>query len=537
MEPVSEPQGGLRMGTAPARWVLLATVLGSGLAMLDATVVNVALERIGRDLDADFAGLQWTVNAYTLTLAALILLGGSLSDRFGRRKIFIVGVCWFALASLLCGLAPNIGTLVAARALQGVGGALLTPGSLAIISASFHGPDRAAAVGAWSGLGGVAGAIGPFVGGWLVELNWRLVFLINLPVAAVVVLVAARYVPESRDPMAMPRLDWPGTVLVVVGLGALTYALTAAGDGAGTAVWLTGALGVLALAALVQVERRSAHPLVPPVIFRNRQFTAANVVTFLVYAALGAVFVLLVLHLQVVAGFSPLASGTALLPVTLLMLVFSARVGALAQRIGPRPLLTAGPLVAGMGVLLMLRIGPEASYVGDVLPAAVLFGAGLTLLVAPLTATVLDSASDRFAGVASGVNNAVARAAGLLAVAVVPLAAGIGGDDYTDPPAFAAGFRTAVWIIAGMLFAGAALAAALVRSPLAAGAAPVGPGDAGREHGRLRMEECLQCGVDGPVLHPGPDGVTDGAAPRPAGGGVRPPRDDLPVRPEPRSGS
>ncbi|WP_347059968.1 MFS transporter [Blastococcus sp. HT6-30] len=460
---------GLRMGTAHGRWVLLATVLGSGVAMLDATVVNVALERIGTDLGADFAGLQWTVNAYTLTLAALILLGGSLSDRFGRRRVFIVGVCWFAAASALCGLAPDIGTLVAARALQGVGGALLTPGSLAIISASFSGPDRAAAVGAWSGLSGVAAAIGPFVGGWLVEWSWRAVFLINLPLAALVVAVAARHVPESRDPAAAPRLDWAGTALVAAGLGALTYALTAAGDGgAGTGTWLLGAVGALALAAFVGVERRSEHPLVPPALFADRQFAAANAVTLFVYAALGGLFVLLVLQLQVVSGYSPLLAGTALLPVTGLMLVFSARVGALAQRIGPRALLTAGPLVAAGGVLLMLRIGPDASYLGDVLPSVALFGVGLTLLVAPLTATVLDSAEDRYAGVASGVNNAVARAAGLLAVAVVPVAAGLGGDDYTEPATFAEGFRAALLILAALLVAGSALAVGYVRRPLGA---------------------------------------------------------------------
>lgn len=458
---------GLRMGTPPARWVLLATVLGSGVAMLDATVVNVALERIGADLRADFAGLQWTVNAYTLTLAALILLGGSLSDRYGRRRIFVVGVVWFALASLLCGLAPDIGTLVAARALQGVGGALLTPGSLAIISASFSGQDRAAAVGAWSGLSGVAAAIGPFVGGWLVEWSWRAVFLINVPVAVLVVAVAARHVPESRDPDAAARLDWSGTALVAAGLGALTFALTAAGEpGGGPRVWVSAGAGALALTAFVAVERRSRHPLVPPALFTDRQFNAANATTLFVYAALGALFVLLVLQLQVVSGFSPLLAGTALLPVTVLMLLFSARVGALAQRIGPRPLLTAGPLVAAAGVLLMLRIGPQATYLGDVLPAVSVFGAGLTLLVAPLTATVLDSAADRFAGVASGVNNAVARAAGLLAVAVVPVAAGLGGADHTDPTAFAAGFRTATLIMAGLLLAGALVSVAFVRRPL-----------------------------------------------------------------------
>ncbi len=486
----------LRMGTPQARWVLLTTVLGSSLAMLDATVVNVALERIGADLGAGFSGLQWTVNAYTLTLAALILLGGSLSDRFGRRRVFVVGVCWFAAASLLCGLAWDIETLIAARALQGVGGALLTPGSLAIISASFAGADRAAAVGAWSGLGGVAGAVGPFLGGWLVEWNWRAVFLLNLPLALLVVLVAARHVPETRDPAAAPHLDLTGTVLVTLGLGTLTYALTAAGgDTSATTVWAVAGTGVLALLLFVRVELRSPHPLVPPALFRSRRFTAANLVTLLVYAALGVVFVLLVLHLQLVSGFSPLLAGTALLPVTALMLVFSARVGALAQRIGPRPLLTAGPLVAAGGVLLMLRIGPGASYVADVLPAAVVFGAGLTLLVAPLTATVLSSTEDRFAGVASGVNNAVARAAGLLAVAVVPVVAGLGGEAYTDPAAFADGFRTAVLVLAALLGAGAVVSALLI--------GPRGtPPDAGAPRGRLLVEECMHCGVAGPQVHP-----------------------------------
>ena len=490
------PAQTLRMGTAQARWVLLATVLGSSLAMLDATVVNVALERIGDDLGADFAGLQWTVNAYTLTLASLILLGGSLSDRYGRRRVFVVGVCWFAAASALCGLAWSTEALVAARALQGVGGALLTPGSLAIISASFAGDDRSAAVGAWSGLGGVAGAVGPFLGGWLVDWNWRAVFLLNLPLALLVVLVAGRHVPETRDPAAAPHLDTTGTVLVAVGLGGLTYALTGTGGSTSAGVLVAvGAAGVLALALFVRVERRSSHPLVPPVLFRSRRFTAANLVTLLVYAALGVVFVLLVLQLQVVSGYSALLAGTALLPVTVLMLLFSARVGALAQRIGPRPPLTAGPLVAAGGVLLMLRIGPDASYLADVLPATVVFGAGLTLLVAPLTATVLSSAEDRFAGVASGVNNAVARAAGLLAVAVVPTVAGIGGDDYADPGAFDAGFRTAVLILAALLVAGAVVAAALV------GGRELRPGEE-PEPGRIRLEECAHCAVTGPQVHP-----------------------------------
>jgi EmrB/QacA subfamily drug resistance transporter len=488
--------GELRMGTAAGRWVLTTTVLGSGLVMIDGTVVNVALERIGTELDAGFTGLQWTVNAYTLTLAALILLGGSLGDHLGRRRVFLIGVVWFAVASLACGLAPDIGTLIAARALQGVGGALLTPGSLALISASFHGRDRAAAVGAWSGLGGVAGAVGPFLGGWLVEWNWRAVFLINLPLAALIVAITLRHVPESRDAESASGLDVTGTVLAVVGLGALTYGLTGLGEhGADPLLLGCVAVGVLALVAFVLVERRSRHPLVPPVLFRDPTFSAANAATMLIYGAMGAVFLLLVLQLQTVAGFSPLAAGTALLPVTAVMLVFSARAGALAGRIGPRLPMTIGPLVSAAGLLLLLRVDASASWAGHVLPAMLVFGAGLALTVAPLTATVLDAAPDRFAGAASGVNNAVARAAGLLAVAVVPGLAGIGGDDYTDPAAFGAGFRVAMLIGAGLLVLAAVVAFALIRRPLVASTTP--------DPERVRVEECLHCPVSGPAMHPG----------------------------------
>ena len=480
------------MGTAAGRWVLTTTVLGTGMAFLDATVVNVALERIGTDFGADFTGLQWTVNAYTLTLAAFILLGGSLGDHFGRRRVFVVGVAWFALASLLCGLAPNIGTLIAARALQGVGGALLTPGSLALISASFHGPDRAAAIGAWSGLSGIAGAIGPFLGGWLVEWNWRTIFLINLPLAALIVIIALRHVPESRDTESAPGLDVAGTVVGAVGLGALTYGLTGLGErGADPLLLAAVGLGVLALVAFVLVERRSPHPSVPPTLFANPTFSAANAVTLLVYGALGVVWMLLVLQLQVVAGFTPLAAGTALLPVTVIMLVFSARAGALAGRIGPRLPMTLGPLLSAAGLLLLLRVDQTTSWLVDVLPGVTLFGAGLTLTVAPLTSTVLDAAPDRFAGAASGVNNAVARAAGLLAVAVVPGLAGISGAVYTVPVAFNAGFRTAMMISAGLLVAAAAVAFTLLRRPRRECAPD-----------RLRIEEYPHCGVTGPQVYP-----------------------------------
>ena len=484
----AHPDAQVSLDEARGRWVLLAAVLGSGVAMLDATVVNIALPRIGEELGAEFSGLQWTVNGYTLTLASLILLGGSLGDRFGRRRVFVIGTVWFALASLLCGLAPNVETLVAARMLQGVGGALLTPGSLALLQASFREGDRARAIGAWSGLGGVAGALGPFLGGTLVEVSWRLVFLVNLPLAAVVVAVALRHVPESYDREMDPRLDLAGAALGALGLAGTTYALVGLGDGGLDAASAgAGLLGVGGLVAFVLVERRSSHPMLPVDLFSSRQFTAANLVTFAVYAALGGVFFLLVLHLQVVAGFAPLAAGLALLPITALMLLLSARAGALAQRIGPRLPMTAGPLLCAAGLLLLLRVGPDASYVRDVLPAVGVFGLGLATTVAPLTATVLAAAPTRHAGVASGVNNAVARAAGLLAVAALPVLAGISGDDYRDATAFAGGFRTAMLLCAGLLLLGGVLSALTIS-------------DAGVRAAALPDRES-HCAVDGPPLH------------------------------------
>jgi EmrB/QacA subfamily drug resistance transporter len=490
------PSTGARMGTPAGRWVLLATISGSGMALLDATVVNIALPSIAADLGTDFRTLQWIVNAYTLTLAALILLAGALGDHFGRRRIFLLGVVWFAIASLLCGLAPTAEFLVAARALQGIGGALLTPGSLAIISSTFVATDRAKAVGAWSGLGGVAAAIGPFAGGWLVALDWRAVFLVNLPVAAFVVVVSLRHVPESLDTQSPPGLDVAGATLAAVGLAGVTYALTSLGEGGsgGGGVVVSSVLGVTALLVFVLVERRSPHPLVPLGLFADRSFSVANVVTLLVYAGLGVFFFLLVLQLQIVAGFSPLVAGSALLPVTVLMLLLSARAGALAERIGPRLLMTVGPLLAAMGFLLTLRIGTDASYLTDVLPAVVVLGLGLSLTVAPLTATVLNSADPRYAGTASGVNNAIARSGGLLAVAVIPVAAGLGGTDYTDPLSFSPGFQTAMLISAALLALGALMALALLREPR-----PVRiPG----VPERLPVERCSHCGVTGPQLHP-----------------------------------
>ncbi|MFF5705035.1 MFS transporter [Streptomyces sp. NPDC012794] len=491
--PAAEPEVALR--SARGRWVLAATVLGSAMALLDSTVVNVALPRIGRDLGADLAVLQWTVNAYLLTLAGLILVGGALGDRFGRRRIFVLGVVWFAVGSLLCGLAPNAGILIAARALQGIGGALLTPGSLALIQGSIRPADRARAVGLWSGFGGVGAAVGPFLGGWLVDgPGWRWVFLINVPVAALCVPAALKHIPESRDPQASGRFDVLGAVLGAAALALLTYALIEARSA--TAPVVGAAVGGVLLAVLfVYVERRRPDPMLPPGIFSSRQFTAVNLVTLFVYAAFGGFFFLVVLQLQVVAGYSALGAGAALLPTTVLMLLLSSRAGELGERIGPRVPLTLGPLLCAAGTLLMQRAGPDASYARDVLPAMVVMGAGMALLVAPLTSTVLASVPTGRAGLASGINNAAARAAGLLAVAALPLLAGMGPDAYLSAGAFDGAFGRAMLWCAGALVAGAVTAWATVRAP-----------EAGACHPQCRTH----CAVGSPPLeHPEPEAGAD----------------------------
>ena len=361
---VAESAGTVRLGRTDGRWVLAAMVLGSSMAFLDATAVNIALPTIGRQLHASLAGLQWTVTAYTLTLAGLILLGGSLGDRLGRRRVFTIGVTWFALASALCGLAPHIAVLIGARVLQGIGGALLTPGSLAIIQASFAPQDRPKAVGAWSGLSGVAGAAGPLLGGWIVaDAGWRWVFLLNLPLAAVVLAVTRKHVPESRDTGASGGFDVAGAGLAALALAGITYALIEAPAGNGPAG--PAAAAVIAIAAAIaffRTERRRGRspgrvpPMLPLGVFGARQFTVVNIVTLLVYGALGGMLFLLVLQLQLVVGFSALAAGTALLPTTVLMLVLSPRAGALAQRVGPRWLMTGGTTTCAAGLLLMTRI-------------------------------------------------------------------------------------------------------------------------------------------------------------------------------------
>ncbi|MEU3517500.1 MFS transporter [Streptomyces sp. NPDC006654] len=461
----------VRLASPQGKWILLTTVLGSSMALLDSTVVNVALPRIGEDLDASLSALQWTVNAYMLTLAGLILLGGALGDRYGRRKVFVTGVVWFAAASLMCGLAPTDAVLIGARALQGIGGALLTPGSLALIQASFHPDDRARAVGLWSGFGGIGAAVGPFLGGWLVDgPGWRWVFLLNVPLALLCVPVALRHVPESSGGTARSesggervhgRFDVLGAVLGALALGLVTYALI---EGGVTGV-VVAVAGVGTGVAFVQVEKRRRDPMLPLEIFASRQFTAVNIVTLCVYAAFSGFFFLTALQLQVVAGYSALAAGTALLPSTVLMLFLSARSGALADRIGPRIPLTVGPLLCAAGMLLMLRVGEHAHYLTDVLPAVLVMGAGMVTLVAPLTATVLASVDTARAGIASGINNAAARAAGLIAVAGLPLLAGMGPEAYRSATAFDAAFDRAMPICAGVLVLGSALAFTLVRRP------------------------------------------------------------------------
>jgi len=458
----------LTWGRARARWVLAATVLGSALTFVDMTAVPVALPAVGAELGGDAAGLTWVANAYTLAVASLVLLGGSLGDRYGRRRIFLAGTMCFSLSAAVCALAPDLPGLVLARAAQGIGGALLAPASIAILEASFAPADRARAIGAWTGLTAVATATGPFVAGWLVQAaSWRWVFLLHLPVAAVAALIAHRHLPESRNPAACVRLDVPGAALLVAGLGALTYGLTAGAGVRPGPVAAGGAIAgaVLLLGAFLLRERRAVSPLLPPAVFASRPFVVANLVTFVAYAAMGTVFFALPVVLQVGAGLSPLAAGLCLSPFTLVMLVGSAAAGRWAGRAGARRPVVAGLLVAALGAALLGRAGSADDYVVDVLLPVAVFGAGLTLYVTPLTAASLAALPEARAGLASGVNNAVARTGGLLAVAAVPLVGGLGGAGLTDPERVRDGFALLAWACAGLLAAGALLSSLLVRRP------------------------------------------------------------------------
>ena len=464
--------------SAAGRWVLTATILGSALASIDATVVTIALPAIGADLNTSFAGLQWTVTGYTLTLAAFILIAGAAGDRFGRRRVFLIGVVWFSLASLLCAVAPDIELLIAARILQGLGAALLTPASLAILEAAFRPEDRAVAVATWAAFAGVAGALAPFVGGWLLDVSsWRSVFVVNVPLAVVVIWLALIRVPESSDEGAPDRLDWLGSCLTVVVLGSLTYAVIDVGDSGVTttnAVFL--GVAVVSCCVLVRVERVVSYPVLPLGLFHVREFAVANVVTFFAYGAIAVYFLMLTLQLQVVSGWTPLAAGLSTIPVVVLTLSLSRVSGRLAQRIGPRPQLTLGPMLCGAGALLALRVGEDASYLRDVLPGVLVFGLGLAVMVAPLTATALGSVPVSHAGVASGVNTAVARTASLLAVAAVPVLAGLTGNAFTDPVRFDHGFEISLGVCAALLVAAALISAAPAGRGVALPREPALPG-------------------------------------------------------------
>ena len=462
------PRELVRYRSAQGRWVVAAMILGSSVAGIDSTVVVVALPAIGRNLHVGFQALQWTVTSYTLTLASLILLAGSLSDRWGRRRVFLAGLSWFTLASVLCAAAPGIGWLIAARAVQGIGGALMTPASLAIIEATVQPADRTRAIGTWAGFSGVSAAIAPFLGGWLLEAgSWRAIFLINVPVAAVTAWTTRRHVPESRDTSLSGSADWPGALAAAAALAATTYAILVLPGGGVTSPRFAAAavLAVASWSAFAVTEWRKSHPMLPPAIFRPMQFRAANGVTFVVNGALGGFAFVFIPALEIIAGYSPVVAGSALVPVTVVTLLLSGASGRLAQRIGPRRPLVAGCLLCMVASMLAVRIGPHADYWTAVLPVAVLFGLGLAALLPPLTASAMNSAPDSLAGLASGVNNAVARVAGLLWIAALPPITGLTGGAYTDPAQFRSSFGQISWICAAAFVCAALLSATFITGP------------------------------------------------------------------------
>ncbi len=443
----------LELRSTRGRITLATVTLGSGVAMLDGTVVNIALRQIGIDLDASLADLQWVFNGYLLSLAALILVGGALGDRLGRRRIYLLGVVGFALGSALCAFAQSPVQLVLFRVLQGAAAALLVPGALSLIQSSFRREDRAAAIGTWAGFAGVATAIGPLLGGFLVDhAGWRWIFAINLPLCALVVLMGMR-VPESRDDTATGRFDVPGALTGALALGVTTYLLTSWRT-LDAAVMVVGILvGLVAMAAFVVLERRP-HAMAPLSMFRSRVFTAANLMTFLVYGALGTVLFFLVLQLQVTVGYGAIAAGLATVPIALVMLLFSSRASVLAARLGPRVPMTVGPLICATGIFLLSGVDAGATYLRDVLPGITLLAFGLTSLVSPLTVAVLAAAPDRHAGVASGINNAIARSGTLIAVAALPALVGLAGAEYRDPVALTEGYHRAMLAASCMLVVG-----------------------------------------------------------------------------------
>lgn len=483
-----------KLSPARKRAILAATILGSSLAFIDGSVVTVALPTMQQALGADSAAAQWIVNSYLLFLGALVLVGGGLADRIGRRRVFVTGVAIFTVASVACGLSPNAATLIAARALQGIGAALLTPASLAILGSVFDDRERGQAIGAWAGFGALTIAAGPVLGGWLVDtVSWRAIFFINVPLAAIAILLAIRSVPESRDEQA-GRIDWPGAVLTASGVGAIVWALTAMpARGAADPMVIAALVGGAALlAAFLAVEARRPDAMMPLRLFRSRAFTGANLLTFLLYFALGGALFFLPYSLIRLGGYSATDAGAALLPFALIMGLGSAFAGKMADQLGARPLLIFGPWIAAIGFAVLGFAEPHPYWAG-VLPGMVVLAMGMTITVAPLTTTVMSAVGQRHAGLASGINNAVARIAGLLAVAALGallfwrFAAALAVDDPSAARealnavmagdvartedaegAFAAAFRAVMLTCAGCAIAAGAVAAVTIPSKLRA---------------------------------------------------------------------
>jgi EmrB/QacA subfamily drug resistance transporter len=468
---VTQPQAELEYASARGRVVLAAAVLASGVAFLDSTVVNVALPAIGRDLDAGLPVLQWIVDGYLLTLGSLVLVGGALGDLLGKRRVFETGLIAFGIASLGCGLAPTGELLVAARLIQGAAAALLVPNSLAVLTSTFRPADRGRAIGAWSGLAGVSTVIGPFAGGWLVDVaSWRFVFLVNLPFIAAALVLSRRGIPDipgtHRPGHAMREVDVGGAALVTAGLAVLVFPLIEYARLPNGLVWALLATGLVLLAVAVRHEwgreRAGQAAILPVSLFGVRTFTAANIVTLAIYGALGGAMFLLSLTLQIGLGYSALEAGLATLPITVLLLVVSARVGALLPRVGVRLPLTVGSLIMAAGLLLLTGVQAGTSYWTGVFPGIVVFGAGLTLIVAPVTTTALADVEGTHAGAASGINNAVARIAGLFAIAALPVLVGLDPDAIAEPATLIDGFEAAMRICAGLCVAGALAAFTLL---------------------------------------------------------------------------
>jgi EmrB/QacA subfamily drug resistance transporter len=451
------------------RLTLVAAILGSSVAAIDGSIVNVALPAIERDLGGGLPAQQWVSNVYLLTLGALILIGGSLGDIYGERKIFAIGVAGFGLLSLACALAPTIGVLIAARALQGAAGALLTPSSLAIIVAAFSPKERGAAIGSWTAWGGIAAIIGPLAGGWIVDqVSWRWIFALNIPLVLMTLALISAAVPRTAR-VAGRRVDVVGAALCALGLGGFVFALIEQPRyGWGSAVIdVPLIVGVVAFSSFLVYERRTPEPMLKLELFTQRNFAVANLETLTMYAGLAILFFFLVIFLQQVAGYSALRSGLTTVPVTLVMFVLSRRFGALADRYGPRLFMGGGPLLAAAGILFLLRAGMHTSYVRDLLPGLLVFSLGLSMTVAPLTATVLADADEGDAGIASAINNAVARVAGLVGISVigVVVAGALVGDTFAANAASVRAFHEAIAVCAALVAAGGIAGAVGIANP------------------------------------------------------------------------